>query len=44
MPENTRDCANPARKLVMKLCLFVPAAKVAFPRKLLSRFGVPDGI
>ena len=24
----------------MKLCLFVPAVKVAFPRKLLRRFGV----
>jgi len=44
MLENTGDCANRARTLAMKLCLFVPAPKVSAPRKLLKRFGVPDGI
>jgi hypothetical protein len=32
------------QKLAPELCLFVPAPKVAVPRKLLKRFGVPDGI
>jgi hypothetical protein len=44
MPENTGDCANRARTLAMKLCLFVPAAKTALPLKLFRLFGVPDGI
>jgi hypothetical protein len=35
---------KPGQKLATELCLFVPAPKVAFPRKLLKRFGVPDGI
>src|SRR5882762_4532856 len=38
------ECANRARQLATELCLFVPAPKVAVPRKLLKRFGVPDGI
>ena len=32
------------QKLATELCLFVPAPKVAVPRKLMKRFGVPDGI
>ena len=35
---------KPGHKLAPELCLFVPAPKVAVPRKLLKRFGVPDGI
>ena len=35
---------QPGKKLATELCLFVPAPKVAVPRKLLKRFGVPDGI
>jgi hypothetical protein len=35
---------KPGKKLATELCLFVPAPKVAVPRKLLKRFGVPDGI
>jgi hypothetical protein len=34
---------KPGKKLATELCLFVPAPKVAVPRKLLKRFGVPDG-
>jgi hypothetical protein len=30
--------------LAMKLCLFVPVPKMAFPLKLFRMFGVPDGI
>ena len=33
---------KPGKKLATELCLFVPAPKVAVPRKLLKRFGVPD--
>src|SRR5216684_6494409 len=33
---------KPGQKLATELCLFVPAPKVAAPRKLLKRFGVPD--
>ena len=33
---------KPGQKLATELCLFVPAPKVAVPRKLLKRFGVPD--
>jgi hypothetical protein len=32
---------KPGQKLATELCLFVPAPKVAVPRKLLKRFGVP---
>jgi hypothetical protein len=35
---------KPGKKLATELCLFVPAPKVAVPRKLLKRFGVPGGI
>ena len=35
---------KPDKKLATELCLFVPAPTVAVSRKLLKRFGVPDGI
>jgi hypothetical protein len=35
---------KPGQKLATELCLFVPAPKMAVPRKLLKNFGVPDGI
>ena len=43
MPENTSDCANRARQLAMKLCLFVPAAKTVIVRNPFILLTSPTG-
>jgi hypothetical protein len=44
MPENTSDCANRARQLAMKLCLFVPAAKTVIVRNPFILLASPTGL
>ena len=42
--ENTCDSAETVAGIHSELCLFVPTRIRALRRKLLKRFGVPDGI